>query len=82
MYRCKTYVHKYRFMTELQTRWWLYFFETVKVKSDINNLDEMCVGLGTNVPRETSKSIGRNLLAELGRCLDDRLTVSDKELNA
>lgn len=42
----------------------------------------MCVGLGTNVPRETSKSIGRNLLAELGRCLDDRLTVSDKELDA
>ena len=42
----------------------------------------MCVRLGTNVPRKTSKSIGRNLLAELGRCLDDRLTLSGKELDA
>ena len=34
----------------------------------------------TNLPHKTPETIGRNLLEELERCLDDRLTLSDKEL--
>ena len=42
----------------------------------------MCIWLGTNFPRKTPENIGRSLLEELGRCLDKRLTLSDKELQA
>ena len=35
-----------------------------------------------NVPRKTSETIERSLLVELGRYLDDRLTLSEKELYA
>ena len=41
----------------------------------------MCVWLGTNSPRKIPESIRWNSL-ELKRCLDDRLTLSDKELYA
>ena len=42
----------------------------------------MCIWLGTNLPHKTPKTIGRSLLKELRRCLDDRVTLSDKELHA
>ena len=42
----------------------------------------MCIWLGINFPDKTPETIGGILLEELGRCLDDRLTVSDKELQA
>ena len=38
----------------------------------------MCIWLGINFPHNTPGTIGRNLLEELGRCLDERLTLSDK----
>ena len=41
----------------------------------------MCVWLGTNSPRKIPGSIRWNSL-ELKRCLDDRLTLLDKELYA
>ena len=69
-------------MTELQTNWWLDCVETLKSRSDIKDLGEMCIWLGTNFPRKTPENIGRSLLEELGRCLDKRLTLSDKELQA
>ena len=34
------------------------------------------------MPHKTPETIGSSLLEELGRCLDDRLTLSDKELHA
>ena len=42
----------------------------------------MCIWLGTNLPLNTPKTIGRNSLEQLGRSLDDRLKLSDKELHA
>ena len=42
----------------------------------------MCIWLGTNLPHKTPEAIGRISLEELVRCLDDRLTLSDKELHA
>ena len=42
----------------------------------------MCIWLGTNLPHKTWETIGKCLLEDLGRCLDDRLTLSDKELQA
>ena len=69
-------------MTELQTRWWLDFVETLKTRSDTIDLDEMWIWLGTDLLHKTPESIGRSSLVELGRCLDDRLTLSDKELHA
>ena len=42
----------------------------------------MCIWLGTTLPHKTPEIIGRSILEELGRCLDDRLTLSDKELQA
>ena len=42
----------------------------------------MCNWLAENVPHKTPETIGRSLSEELGRCLDDRLTLSDKELQA
>ena len=42
----------------------------------------MCILLGTNFPHKTPETIGRSLLEELERCLDERLTLSDKELQA
>ena len=38
--------------------------------------------LGSNLPHKTTENIGRSLLEVLGRCLDDRLTLSCKELHA
>ena len=68
-------------MTELQTRWWLDFVDTLKTRSDTNDFDEMCIWLGTTLPHKTLKTTWRSILEELGRCLDDRLTLSDKELH-
>ena len=59
-------------MIELQTRWWI-DFERSKTISDKNDLDEMCVWLGTNLPHKTRETLGRSLLIELERSLDDRL---------
>ena len=42
----------------------------------------MCIWLGTNLPHETPETMGRSSWKELGRCLDDRLTLSDKKLHA
>ena len=42
----------------------------------------MCIWLGITLPHRTLKTIGRSILEELGRCVDDRLTLSDKELHA
>ena len=39
----------------------------------------MCIWLGTNFPHKTPETIGRSLLEELGRCLDERPALSDKE---
>ena len=41
----------------------------------------MCIWLGTTLPHKTLETTGRSILEELGRCLDDRLTLSDKELH-
>ena len=42
----------------------------------------MCIWLGTTLPHKTLKTIGRSILEELGRCSDDSLILSDKELHA
>ena len=42
----------------------------------------MCIQLRTNFPYKTLETIERSLLQELGRCLDEKLTLSDKELQA
>ena len=65
-------------MTEFQTRWWLDFIETLKTRSDTTNLDEICIWIGINLQYKTPDTTGRSSLEELGRCLDDRLTLSDK----
>ena len=63
--------------TELQTRSWLDFVETLKTRSDKNDLDEMCIWLGTNLPHKTPETIGGSSFEELARSLDDGLTLSD-----
>lgn len=55
---------------------------TLKTRSDTNGLDEICVQLGKNAPCKTPTTIGKSSLVELGRWLDDRLTLLDRELNA
>ena len=55
-------------MTELQTRWWLDFVETLKTRSDTNDLDDMCIWLATNLSHKLWETTGRSLLEELGRC--------------
>ena len=42
----------------------------------------MCIWLGTNFQHKTPETIGRSLLEQLERCLDERLTLLDKELQA
>ena len=42
----------------------------------------MCICLETTLPHKTPETIGRSILEELGRCLNDRLTLADKELHA
>ena len=42
----------------------------------------MCILLGTNLTHKALETIGRCSLEELGSCLDDKLTLSDKELHA
>ena len=42
----------------------------------------MRIWLETNLPHKTPETIKRSSLEELGRCLDDRLILSDKELHA
>ena len=42
----------------------------------------MCIWLGTNFLHKTPETIGRSLLEQLERCSDERLTLSDKELQA
>ena len=69
-------------MASLLTRWWIDCVETLKTWSGTKDLDEMCIWLGTNFPHKTPETTGESLLEELGRCLDDRLTKSDKELQA
>ena len=61
---------------------WQKRFETLKARSGARDLGEMCIWLGINFPDKTPETIGGILLEELGRCLDDRLTISDKELQA
>ena len=70
------------YVAELQTWWWLYCAETLKSRLGTKDLGEMCNWLAENVPHKTPETIGRSLSEELGRCLDDRLTLSDKELQA
>ena len=55
---------------ELQTRWWLDFVEALTTRSDTNDLDKMCIWLGTNLPHKTPETKGRSSLEELGRFLD------------
>ena len=38
----------------------------------------MFTSLGTNLLHKTTENIERSLFEELGRCLDDILTLSDK----
>ena len=54
---------------------------SIKARSGTKDFSEMCIWLGTNFPHKTLETIGRSLLEELGRCLDDRL-ISGKELQA
>ena len=61
---------------------WLGCVEALKTRSGTNDLGEMCIWLGTNFRHKTLETIGRILLEELGRCLDERLTLPDKELQA
>ena len=42
----------------------------------------MCILLRANLPHKAPETIGRSLLEELGRCLDETLTLSVKELQA
>ena len=69
-------------MTKLQTRWWWDCVETLETRSGTKDLGELCIWLGTKFPHKTLETIGKSLLEELGRCFDDRLTLSDKELQA
>ena len=69
-------------MTELQTRYWLDFVETLKTRLNTSDLDEMCIWLGTNLPHKTPETIGRSSSEELQRFFDDRLTLSGIELHA
>ena len=55
----------------IHTRSWLDFVETLKIRSDTNDLDEMCIWLETNLPHKTLETIERSSLEELGKCLDD-----------
>ena len=54
--------------TELQKRW-LHFVETLKTRSDTNDLDKECVWLGPNSSLETPEATGRSSLVELERWL-------------
>ena len=56
--------------------------KTLKTRSGTDDLDEMYIWLGTTLPHKTPEIIGKSILEELGRCLDERLTLSDKELHA
>ena len=69
-------------MTELQISWWLGCIETLKTRSGTKDLGEMCIWLGTNFPHKTPATTRKILLEKLGRYLDERLTLSDKELQA
>ena len=83
MHRCKTFNGTgLDDMTELQTSWWLGCVKKLKARSGTKDLGEMCIWLGTNFPHKTPETIERSLTEELGRCLDERLTLSDKELQA
>ena len=42
----------------------------------------MRIWLGKTLPHKTPETIGRSILEELGRFLDDKLTLPDKELHA
>ena len=69
-------------MTWLQISWWLGCAETLKTRSGTKDLGEMYIWLWINFLHKTPQTIGRSLLEELGRCLDERLRLSDKELEA
>ena len=69
-------------MAELQTRWKLCFFETLKARSDINDLDKISVLFWKKRARITSETIETSLFVELRRYLEDRLALSEKELYA
>ena len=56
--------------------------ETLKTRSGTDDLDEMYIWLGTTLSHKTPEIIGKSILEELGRCLDERLILSDKELHA
>ena len=62
-------------MTELQTGW-LDFAETLKIRSDTNDLARNRLTTWNNRNRR------KKFLVELERCVDDRLTLLDKELHA
>ena len=42
----------------------------------------MCIILWTNLPHKIPETIGRSLLVELRRCVNDSVTLSDKDLHA
>ena len=70
-------MQNWHLQVQVLTRWWLDCVETLKTRSGTKDFGEMCIWSGTNLPHKTPETIGRNLL-ELERCLDVRLTISDK----
>ena len=83
MHRCRTYIYRYRFERHdrITNKMMIRLCWDNKARSGAKDLGGMSIWLGTNFPHKTQETIGRSLLEELGRCLDDRLT-SDKELQA
>ena len=59
-------------LNRYRIRLWSDFVEILKTRSGTNDLDEICIWLGTNLPHKTLETIGKSVLEELGRCLDDR----------
>ena len=53
-----------------------------KTRSGTNDLDEMCIILWTNLPHDITKTTGQSLLVELRRCVNDSVTLLDKDLHA
>ena len=71
-------MQNWHLQVQVWTRWWLDCVETLKTRSGTKDFGEMCIWLGTNLPHKTPETIGRFLLEELERCLEVRLTISDK----
>ena len=81
MRRCTTYIYKYRFKRHDRMTNKMMIRFCWNTENKIRHLDEMCIWLGTNLTHKTPETMG-SLLEELGRCLDDRRTLSDKKLHS